>query len=266
MGSIWPQGVLARRGHPGLAQAGVGLRVQRLRQRVHRVLGLVHPTALLARRRQGILQRDPEVKRAVADREFRSGARPAFAQREQHIPLRLPALAHVIVDREKFLLAIGRRPDHHEDACALPRQASASSPPSSRSTLGAATCWRSVSRRSSPPRTAADDRRCYLRRTDPDRTSRPLNRRSAVECAVALHRHWAATRVPPSEIRPEEPESDLRRLAQTVTPTIGTMRAVLKARLDPPPTAAPMRPCSSCPFARRCASDSAAQAVAAVVS
>jgi CRISPR/Cas system-associated exonuclease Cas4 (RecB family) len=65
--------------------------------------------------------------------------------------------------------------------------------------------------------------------------------------APALH----DVRVP---IRRVERERDLRRLAQIVNPTIQMMRAVLEGRLEPPPTAAVLRPCGGCPFRGRCAS------------
>jgi hypothetical protein len=67
-------------------------------------------------------------------------------------------------------------------------------------------------------------------------------------------------------IRPQERDRDLRRLAQIVNPSIKMMTAILDGRLDPPPTTAPMKLCSSCPFSRRCASVGAEQAVAAVAS
>lgn len=55
-------------------------------------------------------------------------------------------------------------------------------------------------------------------------------------------------------IRRDERERDLRRLAQVVNSSVKMMTAMLEGRLEPPPTAAPMRLCASCSFSRRCAS------------
>ena len=83
---------------------------------VEHVGGLVHPTALLARRSVGLAQRLPEAERTVAGGQLGRDHEAAVPEIEQHFAPRLRALPVAVGDRQQLLAAQLVGADDHEDA------------------------------------------------------------------------------------------------------------------------------------------------------
>jgi hypothetical protein len=87
-----------------VVQPGFGPRLQRFRQVVQDVGGLVHPAALRARLRENLLERSPKSERTVADREIRRELHSALLQLAQQIKPALLRFAHAVLNGQKALL------------------------------------------------------------------------------------------------------------------------------------------------------------------
>ena len=109
----------AVRRHPDLAQVGLGRRLDRLRQLVQHVGGLVHGAALMPGRRRDLLQRLPEAERPVAGGQLGRDGQAARLEVNQQLPPALRALAHADLEADQFLPALRRRPDQHQHALGL---------------------------------------------------------------------------------------------------------------------------------------------------
>src|SRR5262249_24132300 len=116
--------ILLGLGHPDLLERSLGFRVLALRQLVQDVGGLVAPAALAAGLRPHLLDRLPEAKRAVGDRELGRYRKPAPLQVEEQFPPGLGALAHAVDEADELLLALRRGPDDDEQALGFVVQAS----------------------------------------------------------------------------------------------------------------------------------------------
>lgn len=76
----------------------------------------MYPATLAARLGPHFLDRLPEAKRAVGDREFGAHRKPApFEVEEQFFP-GLRALAHAVDETDEFLFALGRGTDDNQQA------------------------------------------------------------------------------------------------------------------------------------------------------
>ena len=97
------EGLLGHRaglGHPDVLSVLLGAWLDGLRELVEHVGGLVHPTALLARRPVDLAQGFPETKRPVAGGQLGRNRQAAALEIEQHFAPGLGALPVAVGDRQ----------------------------------------------------------------------------------------------------------------------------------------------------------------------
>src|SRR5207344_2524787 len=90
--------------------------LDRERNLVQHVGGLVNPTALVPGAGKGLLDRIPEAERTIANREARRDPEPTLLDVDQELTPALRALADASLKTDKFLPAFRRRADQHQHA------------------------------------------------------------------------------------------------------------------------------------------------------
>ncbi|MGY4286310.1 hypothetical protein ACVWXO_005530 [Bradyrhizobium sp. LM2.7] len=101
------------------AQVLLHVGLDRERDLVQDVYGLVHPAALVPCAGKDLVERLPEAERAVANGNFRGDLQPALLHVDQELTPALRALPDADLKANQFLLAFRRRADQHQHAFAV---------------------------------------------------------------------------------------------------------------------------------------------------
>src|SRR3954463_14547232 len=115
------RGLGRRTGRRAVNLAKVGLHVELNRERnlVQHVGGLVNPTALVPGAREDLFDRLPETERAVADREVRRNLKPTLLDVDEELTPALRTLAHSGLEADEFFLALWGCSYQHQHAFGL---------------------------------------------------------------------------------------------------------------------------------------------------
>ena len=102
-----------------LAQVGLHRGLHGFRDLIEHVAGLVQPAALVSRAGIELVERLPEAKGAVADRNFGRDGKAAALHLDQEFAPALGALPDTDLEPDEFLPALGRRANQHQHALGM---------------------------------------------------------------------------------------------------------------------------------------------------